>query len=87
MILVEEKRRFLPGSGEIDIFALYKAARESTVIRRKLCGAGVQLSAELEAARMLGRFPFNPIYVIDNKLSFILLIGSTFSVNQGAFAN
>ena len=42
--------------------------------------------AELEAARMLGRFTFNLIYVIDNKLALILLIGSTFSVNQGAFA-
>ena len=42
--------------------------------------------AELEAARMLGRFIFNPIYVIGNKLALILLIGSTFSVNQSAFA-
>ena len=41
---------------------------------------------ELEAARMLSRFTFNPIYVIGNKLALILLIRSTFSVNQGAFA-
>ena len=42
--------------------------------------------AELEAVRMLGRFTFNPIYVIGNKLASVLLIGSSFSVNQGAFA-
>ena len=35
---------------------------------------------------MLGRFTFNPIYVIGNKLALILLIGSSFLGNQGAFA-
>ena len=42
--------------------------------------------AELEAARMLGRFTFNPIYVIGNKLALILLIDPISSVNQGSFA-
>ena len=91
---MEEKRRFPPGSGEIDIFALCEAARESTVKRRKLSGGRCttecvrtdQIMAELEAARMLGCFTFNPIYVIGNKLFLTLLIGSSFSVNQGTFA-
>ena len=34
MILVEEKQRFPPGSGEMDISALREAAREPTVKRR-----------------------------------------------------
>ena len=86
-MLVEEKRRFPSGSGERDIFALCKAARGSTVEGRKLSGGRCKAEyvtrscmAELEAARMLGRFPFNPIYVIDNKLSLTFLIGSSFSV-------
>ena len=89
LILEEEKRCLPPGSGEADIFLLRETAREPTVKGRKLSSGRCtteHVMAELEAARMLSRFTFNPNYVIGNKLALILLIGSTFSISQGAFA-
>ena len=68
----------------MEIFALREAARETIVKRRKLSGGRCTTEYVLWRSWKLGRFTFNPIYVIGNKLALILLVGSSFLVDQGA---